>query len=228
MAYDAPTQQFIQSWWAAYNQAHPSLFNGPLVACHTLRMHKDGQLDIEWYATTYAHYLLRADSAVGLKPARAIYCSVALATANGRVVVCQMAQTTAAPNRLQLPGGNVEVGTGRTLTLANCAEDACRELAEEIGIELSQSELALWRVKVGGKFDDVGLIFKNRSAISEGFVSGAFEKHLTALKNQGVDSEIASLRFLSGCDEVGEEDCVDYLSDVLDEMTLTIRSEAAL
>jgi hypothetical protein len=194
------TQVEIEKWWATFHANHPSLFNGTLIACCNYRFISTGQLEIDWYKTNYAHYLLRIDSKISTKAARAIYCSVALVSTAGRVIVAQMSKETSAPNRLQLPGGNIEVSNDMMLTLENCINDA-----------------------------DIGLIFTNRLRIQEEFVNNFFSNHIGALYEQNIKPEICKIHFLSGfSSNIQEENTwVDYLPMVVQELTKDLNQRGA-
>lgn len=213
-------QKDIDQWWLTYYATHNSLFNGRVIACRSCHISGSGSLRIEWFKTNYAHYMLRVDSKVGIRAARAVYCSVALTSTTGRMTVGQMASRTSTPKRLQLPGGNVELTDSSKLTIESCTQDACRELFEELGIDLKPSQIYLWRVKIGGDFDDVGLIFTNRTPIPEQTINDSFFSHIKNLHEQGVTPEISKLHFINNLKFSDREksNYVDYLPSVIKEL----------
>ena len=93
----------LADWWKQFSIDKPSLFNGPVAACRHCELTPSGALRIDWYETDYAHYLQRVAVNPITTPARAIFCSVALRTASGSLLVGRMAGNTSSPNRLQLP-----------------------------------------------------------------------------------------------------------------------------
>lgn len=88
--------------------------------------------------------------------------------------------------------------TGRTglLSADSCADDACREFQEEVGIVLQPTQLNLWRIKVGGRFDDVGIIYVCDPGMSEREIRDAFDLHVRAERQAGISSEFEELLFV--------------------------------
>lgn len=216
---DARDSEGLRRWWRGFSQTRATLFDGPLIGCSAIDARDDGVLDVSWFRTTYAHYIVREDPNVGIAPAKALYCSIALVTDINRVVLVRMASNTSTPGRLQLPGGNVELGSGAVLNVNVCREHACREVEEEVGLYVQAEHLKLWRIKVAGAFGDVGLIFKNRTAIDEVVISRSFAEHVREMAVAGASSEISELRFLAAAaDMPADERWVDYLPAVLTQI----------
>jgi len=210
----------LAAWWKQFSTDKPSLFNGPVAACRHCELSPSGEIRIAWYKTDYAHYLQRVAVSPITTPARAIFCSVALRAASGSLLVGRMAGNTSSPNRLQLPGGNVTVGRTGLLSAESCAEEACREFQEEIGIALLPDELSLWRVKAGGQFDDVGVIFKCEPGRSEREIREAFDLHVQTVRRAGMSSEFEELLFVGTDFFAGgiSHEWVDYLPVVAREL----------
>ena len=210
----------LADWWKQFSIDKPSLFNGPVAACRHCELTPSGALRIDWYETDYAHYLQRVAVNPITTPARAIFCSVALRTASGSLLVGRMAGNTSSPNRLQLPGGNVTVGRTGLLSAESCAVEACREFQEEIGIKLRPDQLTLWRIKVGGRSDDVGIIFLCEPGRSEDEIRVAFDLHVNAVREAGMSSEFEDLLFVDTNFFAGAtaHEWVDYLPDVAREL----------
>jgi len=210
----------LAAWWKEFSIEKPSLFNGPLIACCECEQSPIGAIHIAWYETDYAHYLQRVAVSPITTPARAIFCSVALRAASGSLLVGRMAGNTSSPNRLQLPGGNATVGRTGLLSAESCAHEACREFQEEIGIELRPDQLTLWRVKVGGRSDDVGIVFLCEPGRSEDEIRVAFDLHVKAVRQAGMSSEFEELLFVDTNFFAGgiSEEWVDYLPVVTREL----------
>jgi hypothetical protein len=131
-----------------------------------------------------------------------------------------MAPSTSSPGRIQLPGGNITYGQAGVLSVDSCAVDACTEFQEEVGIALRPSQLSLWRVKVGGRFDDVGIIYGCDLDISEREIRQAFGAHVQAERKAGVIPEFEELVFLNADHfrRPADGEWVDYLSLVICEI----------
>ena len=210
----------LAAWWKEFSIQKPSLFNGPLIACRDCEQSPIGAIHIAWYETDYAHYMQRLAVSPITTPPRAIFCSVALLATSGDLLVGRMAEETASPGRLQLPGGNVTVGRTGLLSAESCAEEACREFQEEIGIALLPDELSLWRVKAGRQFDDVGVIFKCEPGRSEREIREAFDLHVQTVRRAGMSSEFEELLFVGTDFFAGgiSHEWVDYLPVVAREL----------
>ncbi|WBP86531.1 NUDIX hydrolase [Kitasatospora cathayae] len=71
-----------------------------------------------------------------------------------------MSATTTAPGGWQLPGGNVEpLAAGLTLDETELRRQACKELAEEIGVHAAPEDLALWPV-TRGEHGNIGVHYQ--------------------------------------------------------------------
>ena len=208
----------LADWWKQFSIDKPSLFNGPIAACRECELSPSGAIRIAWYETNYAHYLQRVAVSPIATPARAIFCSVALRATSGNLLVGWMAENTSSPGRLQLPGGNVTVGPTGLLSADSCAGDACREFQEELGIVLQPTQLNLWRVKVGGSFNDVGIIYQCDPGMSERAIREAFDLHVRAERRAGISSEFDELLFVDTdfFASATTHEWVDYLPIVAD------------
>ena len=213
-------QRLLEAWWKQFSIEKPSLFNGRVLACRECELSPGGTIRIAWYETDYAHYMQRVASSPIATPARAIFCSVALRATSGDLLVGRMAENTSSPGRLQLPGGNVTIDRTGLLSADSCAVDACREFQEEVGISLLPTQLVLWRVKVGGRFDDVGIIYLCDLGMSEQKIREAFNLHARAEKQAGVSTEFDELLFVNTDYFLSatERDWVDYLPSVASQL----------
>lgn len=210
----------LAAWWKQFSIDKPSLFNGPVAACRECELSPNETIRIAWYETDYAHYLQRVSASPIATPARAIFCSVAVRATSGNLLVGWMAGNTSSPGRLQLPGGNVTIGRAGLLSADSCADDACREFQEEVGIALQPDQLDLWCVKVGGRFDDVGIIYVCDPGMSEREIREAFDLHVRAERQAGISSEFEEVMFVDDDFFAGEtaREWVDYLPVVAHQL----------
>lgn len=216
----AEVRSLLATWWEQYSRGKPALFNGPILACRACEPSSGGEIRIAWYETDYAHYMQRVASNPIVTPAQAIFCSVALRSSSGGLLVGQMSRNTSSPRRLQLPGGNVMRGRSGTLSPESCAEDACREFQEEVGIALQSSQLELWRIKVGGRFDDVGIIYLCDLCMPEREIREAFDAQVRAERRAGMSPEFEGLVFVDADFFVRATtyEWVDYLPTVAHQL----------
>ncbi|MFJ2865319.1 NUDIX hydrolase [Kitasatospora sp. NPDC087314] len=144
--------------WENAVRANPSLFDGPAVVCTALVWEDKGVLCFSWARTTYRSFALRR--VPGAPAVSSVFVTVAQPTDDGRLVVGRMSPSTAAPGRWQFPGGNVEPPTaGRTLDENELRRQACKELAEEIGVHVAPEDLTLWTV-TRGEHGNIGVHFQ--------------------------------------------------------------------
>lgn len=205
----------LAGWWEKFADANPTLFNGPLVGCCSCALDDDGAVTLEWYVTSYAHYLQRKAVAPVTEPASALYCSVALRSRTGDLVIGQMSETTSSPSRLQLPGGNIILPDRGELSLAHCVANACEEVEEEVGLCLAPSALRFWRVKTGGTQDDIGIMFECQLELTNPEISDVFEQHKQALRSKGEIPELDRLLLVQPANlHLDAFECVDYLPAV--------------
>lgn len=213
-------QRKVSNWWKEYNKVNPNLFNGDLVAFQDFTLTKNGHLSINWYLSNYAHYLLRNDTAIGVDYARAIYCSIILKTNSESVLVGQMSGNTSTPERLQLPGGNLDLGRKETIDDYDCINNAAKELKEETGVHLDVSQLKLWGVKMEGQFGDVGIIYTNKTPVEEAYILSCFDFHLKQHKENKSLPELSNILFINNNNfaNIAAKHKVDYLQTILEDI----------
>lgn len=137
--------------WTRAVDANPSLFDGSVAACASLRWENDQTskrtLVVHWARTTYRRYKLRRVPGATARLA-SLYVSVLQPVDEGGLLVGLMSATTAAPGRWQLPGGSVEppASQGESLDESALRRHAAQELAEEVGVVVAPDTLTLWLV----------------------------------------------------------------------------------
>ncbi|CAL9677651.1 hypothetical protein SUDANB95_07977 (plasmid) [Actinosynnema sp. ALI-1.44] len=201
-------------WEAAVRQNPNGLFDGPVVACAGLERDEGGTVLLRWARVTYRHFALRRVPDAVVLPS--IFVAVAQPTEEGGLLVGRMSATTAAPGRLQLPGGSVEPpDEGACLDVSALARHAARELVEETGIVVGHRDLELWTL-TRGEYGNVGLIFR-APALPEVVVRERFAAASEAALAAGGEAELreivlpGSARVLAGVP--GPQ--VDYLAPIL-------------
>lgn len=212
-----PAHQVTQDavWEAAVLQNPTGLFDGPVVACAGLRRDDAGTVVLSWARVTYRHFALRRVPGAAVLPS--VFVAVAQPTGRGGLLVGRMSATTAAPGRLQLPGGSVEPPEARAgLDGSALARHAARELREETGIAVAHEDLTLWALS-RGEHGNIGVFFRAPS-LPEALIRERFRAVLAAERAAGRDAELReivlprSVRELSGV--TGPR--VDYLHPILD------------
>jgi 8-oxo-dGTP pyrophosphatase MutT (NUDIX family) len=145
-------------WDEAVRASPTCLFDGPAVACAGVEWKDPGSLVLFWTRVTYRHYALRrVPGAVALP---SLFVAVAQPTDDGGLLVGRMSSSTAAPDRVQFPGGSVEPPEDhRSLDGVELRRQAARELVEETGINTAPQDLTLW-VVTRGEHGNVGVFFR--------------------------------------------------------------------
>ncbi|MET8676067.1 NUDIX domain-containing protein [Streptomyces sp. NPDC004647] len=151
--------------WDEAVQANPSLFDGPAVACAGLDWDGPHSLAVTWARVTYRHYALRRVPGATSLPS--LFVCALQPTDDGRLLVGRMSSSTAAPGRLQLPGGSVEPPRhDEPLDVAVLRSHAARELVEETGVDTPPEDLTLWLV-TRGENGNIGFLFRAPSRPAE-------------------------------------------------------------
>ncbi|MFF4544857.1 NUDIX hydrolase [Streptomyces sp. NPDC001406] len=153
----AAVRRAMDRVWDEAVRADPSLFDGPAVACTGLR-EEAGSLVLSWARATYRYRGLRR--VPGAPSVSSVFVALVQPTDDGRLLVGRMSASTAAPGRLQLPGGSMEPPPhGEPLDVAALRAHAARELVEETGLDTPPEDLTLWLVTRGER-GNVGFLFR--------------------------------------------------------------------
>jgi 8-oxo-dGTP pyrophosphatase MutT (NUDIX family) len=217
LAPDVPVQhqEARDAAWDAAVASNPTgLFDGPVVACADLHR-AEHEVVLRWARVTYRHFALRR--VPGATPLPSLFVAVAQPTDEGGLLVGRMALTTAAPRRLQLPGGSVEPpGDAEELDAAALARHAARELLEETGIAVDHGDLRLWTLS-RGEHGNIGVFFRAPS-LPEALVRERFQTLLDAELAAGREPELDDIVFPRSPRDMAALDGprVDYLAPILD------------
>ncbi|MDX3433905.1 NUDIX domain-containing protein [Streptomyces sp. ME01-18a] len=197
--------------WDDAVATNPSLFDGPTVVCSELEWEAPETLLLTWYRATYRLFLLRL-APVHSVSAPSVYVTVSQPTDDGRLLVGRMASSTAAPGRWQLPGGTVEPpAAGSALDMVALRRHAARELAEEVGRDVSHHLLELWAVTRGDK-GNVGLHFRAPARpVAE--LAGQYNRLVAAEGARGRVPELDRIAFIASDADVAGlgGHCADFL-----------------
>lgn len=210
----------VERAWTGLQGATPDLFDGLIAAVTQLSWSVEGRLQVAWTFDSYRYYAVRFAANCVVPPAKSLYVSMLLRTDADRVVFGLMSNHTASPRQWQLPGGNVEVPSeGQPLTEATLRRDACRELVEELGVLLDPADIALWGVKSGGAFGDVGIIYRNLMPLPWNQIQAKFASHVSQSRRKLEFLQIANVGHIS--ELLGDSSCevVDYAPAVLAELS---------
>ncbi len=164
------------------------------MACAELEGVGPGVLRLSWVRLTYRRYALRRVPGAAALPS--LFVNVVQPTADGRVLAARMSPSTAAPGRWQLPGGSVEPPqAGEVLDESSLAEQATRELVEELGTAAPAEALKLWAV-TRGENSSVGLTCI-APALAEPAVRAAFAAAAAGERAQGREPELDDVALVS-------------------------------
>ncbi|MFJ9844239.1 NUDIX hydrolase [Kitasatospora sp. NPDC101155] len=197
--------------WAKAVQANPDLFDGPAVVC-TATGYDGDTLVLSWAPVTYRHFALRR--VPGAPRVSSVFVTIAQPIDAGGLVVGRMSASTAAPGRWQLPGGNVEppVGTG-VLDETELRSQACRELAEEVGVHATPKDLTLWAV-TRGENGNIGVHYE-APPLPQQTVRERYEALVRAESAAGRTPELDRITVVDGAATRLADPQADYLEALL-------------
>lgn len=206
----ATQQKARDEAWNAAAQANPLLFDGPVVMCTGLHYTGDRVATLSWARGRYRNFAARRTD--GRQTLPSVFVAVALATDNGGLLVGRTSSMSASPGRLQLPGGSVEPPSpGRDLDVAKCAQNAGRELAEEVGVVVSGDDLTLWGLLLG-RHGNIGILFR-APTLPETLIRQRFESLLETESAASREPEFHEIHLLWS-----SEDLVDVEGPVADHV----------
>lgn len=201
--------------WQETTARNPAVFDGPLVGSLGVDLPMSCQLVASWARMTYRHRALRQ-----LRPPEhvpgAVFVTVLLPTESG-LAIGRGSSTTATPGRWSLPGGSAEPPpAGHALELEGLRQHAVRELAEELGIHMSEEELRLWTITRGRRFGSLGFHFL-APPVSSAFVRRRHGDLAACESDHGIGPELDEVAFVSSSTEATRlGPGADYLPHVLD------------
>lgn len=202
--------------WDEAVRANPTgLFDGPVVVCAGVEWEEPDSLVLFWARVTYRHYALRRVPGATALPA--LFVAVAQPMDDGGLLVGRMSSSTAAPGRVQFPGGSVEPPEDHeSLDEAALGRQAARELVEETGIDTAPEDLRRW-VLTRGEHGNVGVFFRAPSW-PESVVRERFAAVVSAEMALGRAPELEEIVFVRSAAELvglgGPR--VDYLEPVVE------------
>lgn len=201
--------------WEEAVRANPTgLFDGPVVVCAGVEWEDPESVVLFWTGVTYRHYALRRVPGAAALPA--LFVAVVQPMDGGGLLAGRMSSSTAAPGRVQFPGGSVEPPEDHeSLDEAALRRQAARELVEETGIDPAPEELTLW-VVTRGEHGNVGVFFRApsrpESVVRERFAAVVSAE--TALGRAAELEEIALVRSAAELAALGGPQ-VDYLEPLV-------------
>ncbi|WP_228982266.1 NUDIX domain-containing protein [Streptomyces sp. DH12] len=203
--------------WNQAIQANRSLFDGPVVACGGLEWTDPHTLRLSWVRVTYRHYALRRVPGATALPS--LFVNVVQPTVDGRVLAARMAPSTAAPGRWQLPGGSVEPPQDGEALESTLAKQAARELAEELGVDVTAEHLKLY-VVTRGENGSIGATYL-APPLPEATVRTAFRAAAAAERAQGREPELDGIALVRSPDELASlmGPHADYLEPIVRRYT---------
>jgi 8-oxo-dGTP pyrophosphatase MutT (NUDIX family) len=227
IAVDSDTQKAINTHWDDVSRSGKMYTRGLVFGVTTIK--HEGVTKISVGASDYAHYLylLHGYKAPAL---RSLYTSCVIKTCDSFLCVGEMAEHTATPSRLQLPGGGVDhrhVKANGGIKLRQSIED---EMLEEIGVDISDKSRfhfdATVHIKFGSAQKNVGVIFSVNTTYTKEQLDKHFARHCTNLLDTGEQPELSALHFLPMNTLEVEQYLrrssvprVDYLGGILGKMT---------
>lgn len=179
--------------WLRRQEENPALFDGELLLA-TGKRGRGEAYEVDYFQGRYSEYLwTRSSRGRAVFLAGALYVSVLAITSDGYLIAGRMATDTSTPNRVQLPGGNIEPSSATTISISDARSQAAQELVEETGLEMPAEALSLSHLKSGGDHDDIGVFFHTRLRLTLDEVAAAFESHSRTSADENESAELKEL-----------------------------------
>jgi len=211
-------EAIILHWNAINNDGR--FFNGAVLAATSIDP-LPGSPILEVGLTDYAHYLYAASHPGTATPCRNVFCAALIVTADDRLILGEMASKTAAPGKLQLVGGNVEISPTGNIDSRECC---IREIFEEVGNGFVSAieTFSPFCIKTGGQLQSVGIFYLARISMTANEAQQSFEIHQEETRQRNEQPEFARLNLVelnqiqldTFCDENSGR-MVDYLAPLL-------------
>ncbi|ARF83380.1 NUDIX hydrolase [Kitasatospora aureofaciens] len=217
-ALSAEHEDAMDRVWEQATRANPSLFDGPTAVCTALA--RQGQaVELTWARTTYRRFALRR--VPGAPVVSSVFVTVAQPVEDGRLVIGRMSESTAAPGRWQLPGGNVEPPQqpAQALDEAELRRQGAKELAEEVGVHTDPDDLTLLAL-TRGENGNIGVHYL-APVLPERTVRAQFAGLVDSEISQGRTPELDQITPVESAKalELVDGQHVDYLAPLLDRYT---------
>ncbi len=203
----------IDSHWNSVN-LDGRFFNGPVLAATKMNT-LPASPRLEVGMTDYAHYLYAASNPGSSTPCKNVYCAALIVTKDNRLVIGQMASRTAAPGKLQLVGGNVELSPSGEIDARECC---IREISEEVGDSFASAieTNVPFCIKTGGPSQSVGLFYLAHILLTATEAQRAFDLHQEATRQRGEEPELSQLHFVALKQPELDSVCVEHAGRMVD------------
>ena len=194
-------QAKIDSFWNEIQKDESYLWNGEILNVDKVELGKD-LINVTCNKTNYAHYLY--DSRVGIvdeaSKCIAFWAGIIPITSDGYYIVGVMSDETASPNRLQIPGGNIDINDliNNEVSIVSSIK---REFYEEVGIDLNNNDLVKdYSLKYlelpEDKRNACGMIFETNLNISKNDFEKQYLHYVNALRKNNGEVEFKNVVFI--------------------------------
>lgn len=214
-----------EAQWSSLKKSGANFFRG-IVYSVTNNTIANNRCSLDVVKSDYAHYQYTVNNEPVNTPIRALYVSALLVTSDQYFVIGEMANNTATPGRLQLPGGNVDEHDLVENIDLDTKSSVLREIHEEVGLIPSTIENITkpYCLKQEGNDNFYGLIYQCNLDLDKNELLGIFNKHNSELLANGEKPELTNLHFI-GCNDTEEDlhvrfkghQFVDYLAPLMDK-----------
>jgi 8-oxo-dGTP pyrophosphatase MutT (NUDIX family) len=157
-------------------------------------------LDVTLMRTRYDHFLYTVHHQLNHPwSCRVMYACALTETSDGYWVIGEMAEHTASPRRLQLPGGGIDESDLKG-DQVDFLHSVVREVQEELGINLSEMadevQIQPLYLKTGGERHSATLIYHFGLPFTLEDMRQHYDVYVHRLRGEGKKPEFASLAFL--------------------------------
>lgn len=217
LAFEAAHRAVIDAHFALAQARNPALFNGTMFLFETVTL-DGGRFVARGRRTDYATFLYWRD--LGRRGGGLSHCYGvgAVVSSDGRVLVGEMAPTTANAGRVYMPSGSLDqhdlTPDGRLLPLENIH----RELGEEVGLDVTTyPRRPGWWVIEGWATFALCVVFDAPHTAVE------LEAHIHAHLAREAEPELSRIHFLHPAHGIGDLNTIPYVPVLLDRLARSPR-----
>ena len=195
-------QNKINSFWNDIQSNESYLWNGEILNVDNVEI-GDDLINVSCNKTNYAHYLY--DSRIGIQDETskcvAFWAGIIPITSDGYYIVGVMSDETACPNRLQIPGGNIDINDliNNEVSIVSSIR---REFYEEVGVDLNNASIVKdYSLKYlelpEDKRNACGMIFETNLKISKNDFEKLYLHYVNELRKNNAEIEFKDVVFIN-------------------------------
>src|SRR5690625_3668402 len=192
-------QQKINTYWQQLLKGGRDLYNGDVFYIDQITLTSE-KLSMNLKQSTYKHYLYSVNHNLhhSLR-CSSLFAAALIKTSDHYFAIGQMGEHTSTPNRLQCPGGGVEIDDYDQHHIL-FKQTIVRELLEEVNLDCHHpqhiTKLYPAYIKTGGHNGNIAMMFQAFTPMSKNELEQHFLSYTNDLKSKGQNPELKKLLFI--------------------------------